>query len=338
VPLDDIASIDSNGNIRVWVATGSSFKFAGIWGRISFPASVVNMTHVIGVFAGNFTGSNSFDEIAIVYGFANSVFIHVKANSGGWRFEHPRQWWIRNNYFPEDILGRIVAGDFNGDGRTDLAAIHCDGFVNGHRNMSIHVWQSNGNSFTHQIRHIHNQYNANAVTGRVVAGDFNGDGRDDIAAFYYYSSINETAIHMFLSTGTSFDYSGDNNGWWRQPFNANSITGRVVAGDFTNSGRAGIAAMRCNGDGTNSGQIWLSHQQPLGSFVFNDHVWGSGSSYDLNAITNRMVAGRFNDDELYDFAAFYNYGINANHRIHVFLAQTNPPRFDYQGNAGWGEV
>ncbi len=61
-----------------------------------------------------------------------------------------------------------------------------------------------GNGFlTYQTWTSSNAYNANKVTGRMVAGDFNGDGKDDIASLYDYGS-QKMSIHRLISTGTQF--------------------------------------------------------------------------------------------------------------------------------------
>lgn len=57
-----------------------------------------------------------------------------------------------------------------------------------------------------------------------VAGDWNGDGDGDIATVYDYGVVNEkthTRIHVFGSTGSSFNYSGP-EGWWKSPGSYNS--------------------------------------------------------------------------------------------------------------------
>ena len=74
---------------------------------------------------------------------------------------------------------RVVTGDFNGDGRTDLAAFGGAGWG------SVPVALSNGNgSFAVVNAPINNFATWAATPGvQVVTGDFNGDGQTDLAAF-----------------------------------------------------------------------------------------------------------------------------------------------------------
>ncbi len=48
-------------------------------------------------------------------------------------------------------------------------------------------------------------YDSQRVKGRLVSGDFDGNGKDDMAVFYYYGN-SQTRIHVFLSDGSKFNY------------------------------------------------------------------------------------------------------------------------------------
>ena len=64
----------------------------------------------------------------------------------------------------------LVAGDFNGDGRTDLAVANY-----GTNDVSVLLGNGDG-TFQDQVR-----YAAGTAPDALVAGDFNGDGRTDLA-------------------------------------------------------------------------------------------------------------------------------------------------------------
>jgi SpoIID/LytB domain protein len=113
-------------------------------------------------------------------------------------------------------------GDFDGDGRTDVAAY----------NASTGDWivgRSNGGGFE-----LATWANFGTRTGwsRHVVGDFTGDGRDDIASYHEPSG----RWWVNRSTGSSFTPElwaslGTRSGWTEQ-----------LVGDFTGDGRADIAA------------------------------------------------------------------------------------------------
>ena len=65
----------------------------------------------------------------------------------------------------------------------------------------------------------------------MVAGDFNADGRDDIAVFYDHGS-GVAMIHVWLSTGSSFAFQGG-SGWWKSGgYWLSNVGDRMVAGDY----------------------------------------------------------------------------------------------------------
>ena len=178
--------------------------------------------------------------------------------------------WVSNHGSVSDpettIGGRTIAGDFNGDGTDDIAVFHDTG-----AGAEILTSISDGSDFSTSSPwwKTSSGYALEKVDNRMVTGDFNADGRDDIAVFYDYGS--GARIHTFLSTGYSFRYQGS-SGWWK-----------------------------------------------------------TSSGYALEKVDNRMVTGDFNADDTDDIAVLYDYGSGA--RIHTFLSTGYS--FRYQGSSGW---
>ena len=110
-----------------------------------------------------------------------------------------------------------MAGDFNADGKDDIAALYDYG--GGTCQMHVFLTNSAGTEVeggywqTWYACTTAGYYYANQVTGRMVAGDFNGDGKDDIAALYdytYYDATDSGQVQVFRSTGTDFA----SKAWW----------------------------------------------------------------------------------------------------------------------------
>ena len=98
----------------------------------------------------------------------------------------------------------------------------------------IHVWLSTRRSFSYRGSNGWwrvSGYHLRAVGDRMTVGDYNGDGRDDIAVFYDYGA--GARIHVFQSTGRSFTYMGP-RGWWGVDggYALEKVGDRMVSGRF----------------------------------------------------------------------------------------------------------
>jgi hypothetical protein len=184
----------------------------------------------------------------------------------------------------------------------------------------MHVLLSTGASFQYQGDlgwWNSGGYSADAVTGRMVSGDYNGDGRDDIALFYKYDT-SWGRVHVLLSTGALFQYQGD-LGWWNSgSYSADAFTGRMVSGDYNGDGRDDIALLYKYGTSESHMHVLLSTGA---SFQYQgDLGWWNSGGYSADAVTGRMVSGDYNGDSRDDIALFYRYDPNWG-RTHVLLAK-----------------
>ncbi|MFI1201713.1 FG-GAP repeat domain-containing protein, partial [Streptomyces sp. NPDC020883] len=106
---------------------------------------------------------------------------------------------------------KLTTGDFNGDGKTDLAVLYNYGRTDdGKRNHTgLWVFSSAGDGFKAPRKvwdSASDSWNWNA--SKLTTGDFNGDGKTDLAVLYDYGVGTDgrrtTAAWTFTSTGEQF--------------------------------------------------------------------------------------------------------------------------------------
>jgi hypothetical protein len=168
--------------------------------------------------AGDFNGDGRDDIVTFTRGAAADVYVALSTGSS---FSGSGVKW--HDHFAGGTQTPLV-GDFNGDGRDDIAA-----FTKG-SSADVYVALSKGSSFAPTVRKWHNFF---AVGSEIPAvGDFNGDGKDDIVTFTRGAAAD---VYVALSTGSSFAGTG----WkWHDFFAVGSEIPAV--GDFTGDGKDDI--------------------------------------------------------------------------------------------------
>jgi hypothetical protein len=119
-----------------------------------------------------------------------------------------------------------VIGDFNGDGRRDMANVFNDG---GFASIDVHL--STGSSFG--IARWATRQGGFWDTQKWIAGDFNGDGRADLANVFNDAGFASIDVH--LSTGASVGIAR-----WATRQGGFGDLQKWSAGDVTGDGRADL--------------------------------------------------------------------------------------------------
>ncbi|MFG2880681.1 FG-GAP-like repeat-containing protein [Streptomyces sp. NPDC048337] len=313
------------GTIREkWVSLGAEKSWLGypqsdeydVYGgpREDFSGGYIRHNHTTGVsvehkatdrtadkrtdLSGDFNGDGRSD-MATVYDYGNdtmALYVALAKTTGG--FNAPVLAFNSGVWNWRVSQSQWVAGDFNGDGRADLAALYDYDDANG---MFTFLGQPDG-TFKHLPRSAYTPAgNWDAGKAKLVAGDFNGDKRDDVAMMFDHGG--STGTHTFLSKADgSFDLSfpswrsGQGEWYWNES--------KQVAGDFNGDGRDDILALYGHGDG--SVEMYTLLGKADGGFAAPFRSWNrSPGNWDYNR--SKLTSGDFNGDGRADAAILFRY-------------------------------
>jgi len=252
--LDDLISfvrdtaLDANrGDVSVSVSTGSSFLGSQKWHDWFCVGNEIPLV-------GDFNGDGRDDVVTCLRdagaGTARGdVFVALSTGTGFGAGLKWHDWFCIGNEIP-------MVGDFNGDGKDDLATLLRDTGANTARG-DVFVALSTGTGFGPGVK-WHDWF---CIGNEIpLAGDFNGDGKDDLATFTRGSAGD---VYVAVSTGTSF--SGQGNKWHDYFGIGNEIP---MAGDFNADGKTDIAVFAHDtktGDGRGDVYVALSTGATFGA-------------------------------------------------------------------------
>ena len=148
-------------------------------------------SYPLGIVAGDFSG-NGRTDLAVVDRLGNSVWMLL--GNGDGTFQPQSEAVTAVGAAPK----AIVAGDFTGDGRTDLAVVNDSG-------NTVSVLLGNGDgTFQPQVT-----YAVGRTPESIVTGDFNGDGRIDLAVVNFV----DNSVSVLLGNGDgTFQPQSDHSG------------------------------------------------------------------------------------------------------------------------------
>ena len=199
------------------------------------------------------------------------------------KFLYWSQWSERDGGWGDSV--KWFAGDFNGDGKTDIGAAWNNG---GHNTLTVR--QSTGSKFqqVHWLAEAGGWIDSTAW----LPGDFNGDGKADVAGVW--NNGGKTSVAVFLSDGTKFpgwtQWSDRDGGW------GDSV--KWFAGDFNGDGKTDIGAAWNNG-----GRTTLTVRQSTGSGFTPAHWSLDAGSWSKSSV---FASGDFNGDGRSDVAELWN--------------------------------
>ncbi|MFE7772550.1 FG-GAP repeat domain-containing protein [Streptomyces sp. NPDC057445] len=276
-------SYDNNG-AALWTALGKSgggFNAPNrVWHRSAGSFGLASST----LEAGDFNGDGR-DDIALWYRYADGgdkLWTFTSTVSGG--FNEPFASWESGGGSWERSMSRLVTGDYNGDGREDLAALY--GYDNNEATIWVFATNPSG-GFTAPEAWWHSE-SFDWIRSQAHSGDFNGDGRDDIALWYVYPDTTDK-VHITTAVSTSSDAFGSTHealtvsGGWELE------RSRLVVGDYNGDGLDDLAAMY-NYPADNSVKMWTWTTKSEGTFSPAVSSW-SATANDWSFGRTRLIAG-----------------------------------------------
>ncbi|MCX5388751.1 phospholipase D-like domain-containing protein [Streptomyces sp. NBC_00094] len=267
--------------------------------------------------------ANKLTDIPFLYNYANKTTMPLTFGTTEFgTFRDPKRSPAAGS---PTVPRKAVKGDVNGDGVLDIVNLNDEGInaTTGKMTFSLETFlgKPDGRYSTGT-----KSWTANSDWGwyssmRLTSGDYNGDGRDDVAALYTYAGTGDAWKFLTFLANPDGTFSGprtafESKGGW-------ALTSRMqfVSGKFDSDLRDDISVLS-SADGlglhTFTAKADGTFNAPAGSW----HVTNTGAGYWGSADRTTIVSGNFDGQGGDDIAALYDYADGAV-GLHTFTSQAD---------------
>jgi hypothetical protein len=219
-----LADLNNDGRKDLIVTSNNSNSIAVLMGASNgvFSAPVVLATPAsnASISIADFNNDGKPDIALGGTGFNGSGGVFVLLGSGTGSFTQVSETLV----IPNGIPSTLVTSDFNGDGKADVAVIGGNNFSNNSGTITVAFGDGDG-TFSQATA-----YAVQSFPSGLVAGDFNGDNRPDLA----FSARSSNSFSALLNIGNGNFRTGNN-------YLAGLSPEAIAFGDFNNDGRNDFA-------------------------------------------------------------------------------------------------
>ena len=182
----------------------------------SAASTALSGTDPLSVATGDFNHNGKRD---LVVADAGTGTVEVLLNNGNGTFSDTSYAITYSGHYGYAIPYSVCVGDFNGDGNLDFAVANYDQVNYGLGSGTIEVFKGNGDgTFTFASEYQGSGSGTSFDPIAIVAADFNGDGKVNLAvANYYQGVVNVLAGNgdgTFSTTPATYAVGTDLAPWW----------------------------------------------------------------------------------------------------------------------------
>jgi FG-GAP-like repeat/FG-GAP repeat len=223
------------------------------------------------------------DDVLVVSPRGPSGLNFVPLLSTGTAFTHGGLWWNTGTDYTLDVV-RLVAGDFNGDNRSDVLVAT----PRGPSGLNFVPLLSTGSAFVHGGLWFNTGTDYTLDQIRLAAGDFNGDRKSDVLLVTPRGSSGLNFVPL-LSAGSAFTHGGL---WYNTGTELTLDVLKLAAGDFNGDGRSDVLLVTPRGP---SGLNFVSLLSSGASAFVHGGLWfNTGTELTLDVL--KLATGDFNGD------------------------------------------
>jgi hypothetical protein len=345
---EDLPGVTNAGAVNVMYGSNTGLTSTGdqIWHQDS--AGIEGVAQASDGFGnsiavGDFNGDGK-DDLAIggsgedVGAIVNAGAVNVMYGSNTGLTSTGDQIWHQDSAGIEGVAQTsdgfgtsLAVGDFNGDGKDDLAIGVSGEDLPGVTNAgAVNVMYGSNTGLTSTGDQIWHQDSAgiegvaqasDGFGNSIAVGDFNGDGKDDLAiggsGEDVGAIVNAGAVNVMYGSNTGLTSTGDQI--WHQDSagiegvaqTSDGFGTSLAVGDFNGDGKDDLAIGVSGEDvpgATNAGAVNVMYGSNTGLTSIGDQIWhqdsagieGVAQAYD--AFGSHLKAGDFNNDGFADLA------------------------------------